>query len=70
MDQHQLLPWLSFITHTGTAEPFLNRQTNGVQLQNADCSAGKGDCRECESAGLVWNQLSEQRVSSCGTLHQ
>lgn len=47
-----------------------NRQTNGVQLQNADSSAGKGDCRESEAlqkqtgAGLVWSQLSEQRGSA------
>lgn len=46
-----------------------DRQTNGVQLQNADSSAGKGDCREGEAlqkrtgAGLVWSQLSEQRGS-------
>lgn len=53
-----------------------DRQTNGVQLQNTDSSAGKGNCREgealqkCPGAGLVWSQLSEQRGSPCGAHHQ
>lgn len=53
-----------------------NRKTDGVQLQNADSSAGKGDCRKDESlqqqpgAGLVWSRLSEQRGSPSGAWHQ